>query len=250
MKDEKLPKSQLDRWWSLRLNPGDLAGAGFEGREAGDEANARDLLYVQNAFATLSAPRQLLWYGARAGLQAGSTFVAVFGIVMVAIMAAAYSVDQGQFATLYGDTPLVGTVLEPLWPLLLSMVAIPFYGVVGAAAALALGAENRWRRALHHYFEPIRPRLDQATFVGGTAALLVYALAALGVIGPESDPFGLFVLIGGAGGLIGLPVHAVWRTCYLRLIRERGTASLDEISAHIRRQSEPTTARGIDRGRK
>jgi hypothetical protein len=236
MKDKRPPRSQLDGWWSLRLTSKDLGSASFEERERGPEAEARHLAYIQNAYATLSPARELMWYGARAGLQVGAAALAVETALLIAIIAAAFSVDQGSSATLYGQTPLAGTFFEPLWPVALSLPALPMFAVIGAVAALMRRVGNRWRRALDRYFNPLSPRLDFVTFWILISALLSWGLYAAGLLGAQADPTGLLTLALCAAGLIAWPCHRLWLLWYLPLIRARGAASIDEIRARIQRQ--------------
>jgi hypothetical protein len=236
MNDNKQHRHEIDKWWSLRMTPADLADVGFEALERGPEAKARDVAYVQNAYATLSRTRELVWCGARAGVRAGAALVAVFAILLVAVNLAAQSLDGGQFATIYGNTPLVGTSFEPLWPLLLALPMLPFFAVVGAVAALLRRVGNHWRRALHAYFTPVNPLLDQVFFWLMTSALIAWITYALGLVGLGTDVLGMLFLVAGAGGLISWPVFQLWRKWYLELIRSAGSASIDEIRAYIRRQ--------------
>lgn len=236
MKNRRPPRSQLDRWWSLRLTARDLASAGFEERERGPEAEARHQAYIQNAYATLSPARELCWYGARAGLQVGAAVLAVEAALLLAIIAAAFSVERGTFATLYGPTPLAGTFFEPLWPVVASLPVLPAFTIIGAAAALMRRVGSRWRRALDTYFNPTSPRLDFATFWLLITALLTWAAYALGLTGTQTDPTGLLTLALCAAGLIAWPCHHLWLAWYLPLIRTHGSASFAEIQARIQRQ--------------
>jgi hypothetical protein len=237
MSDDKQRKSKLDSIFGMAGGARDTKGFEFEMRERGAEASARDQFYVQQAFATLSHSRQVVWYGARAGFYAGSWFIAVVAMVMVVVVAAALSVDEGNFATLYGQTPLVGTIFEPLWPLLVLLPTILFFSIVGAVAAMLMRIENIQRHSLNHYFEPVRTLSDLLTFWLLTGALVFWAIQALGLTGPETDTIGLFVLTGAIGGIIAWPLHGLWLRRYLLLIREYGSASIDEILADIRRQA-------------
>ncbi len=237
MSDDKQRKSNLDSVFGLAGAARDIRGFEFEPYERGGEASDRDQFYVQQAFATLSHPRQVLWYGARAGFFAGVWFIAVVAMVMVAVMAAALSVDEGNFATLYGQTPLVGTAFEPLWPLLVILPGILFFTCVGAAAATLMRVENFARHALNHYFEPVRPLSDLLAFWLLTGALVFWAVQALGLTGPETDTIGLIVLTAAIGGIVAWPLHGVWQRRYLLLIRQYGSASMDDILANIRRQA-------------
>ncbi|MFL5801425.1 MAG: hypothetical protein ACJ8CR_06745 [Roseiflexaceae bacterium] len=238
MKDKRPRRNQLDRWWSLRLTYKELADTGFEERERGSEAGARHLAYIQNAYATLSPTHEIVWCGAWAGVQVGAAVLAIETALLIAIIGAALSVDRGQhtFATLYGQTPLARTFFEPLWPVVLSLPALPFFGGVGALAALMRRAGNRWRRALDRYFSPLSPMLDLATFWILVSALLIWGSYAAGLLGTQADPTGLLTLALCAGGIIAWPSHRLWLLWYLPLIRARGSASIDEIRARIRRQ--------------
>lgn len=236
MKDRRPPRSQLDRWWSLRLTTRDIASAGFEERERGPEAEARHQAYIQNAYATLSPARELAWYGARAGLQVGAAALAIETALLIAIIAAALSVEPGNFATLYGPTPLAGTFFEPLWPVVASLPLLPIFTLIGAAAALMRRLGSRWRRALDSYFNPVSPWLDFVTFWLSITGLLMWGAYGLGFIGAQPDPTGLLTLAMCAAGLIAWPCHRLWLLWYLPLIRAHGSASLDEIRAGIQRQ--------------
>lgn len=221
---------------SSRISWRDLADASFEERERGPEAEARHQAYIQNAYATLAPARELIWYGARAGLQVGVALLATETAVLLAILAAAFSVERDTVATLYGATPLAGTFFEPLWPVLLSLPAVPVCAAIGVVAALARRAGNRWRRALDHYFSPVMPLLDLATFWLLGSAALMWAIYALGLAGDQRDPSGLLTLAFCAGGVIAWPCHWLWLLCYLPLIRARGSASMEAIQACIQRQ--------------
>jgi hypothetical protein len=210
----------------------------FEGRERGPEAEARHRAYVQNAYATLSPAHEIAWYGARAGLQVGAAALAVETAILIAIFAAALSVAQGQqrFVSLYGPTPLAGTFFEPLWPVVVTLPALPFFGGVGALAALLRRAGNLQRRAMDRYFNPVSPRLDFVTFWVLISVALMWAMYALGLTSAQSDPTGLMTLAMCAGGLIAWPSQRLWLLWYLPLIEARGSASMDEIRARIRQQ--------------
>jgi hypothetical protein len=238
MKDKRPPRSQLDRWWSLRLTSKDLGDAGFEDRERGPEAEARHQAYLQNAYATLSRTRELCWYGARAGLQVGAALLALETALLIAIIAAALSVDRGQPMpiNLYGPTPLAGTFFEPLWPVVAALPALPAFALIGAVAALMRRLGNRWRRALDTYFNPLSPRLDFATFWLLITCLLMWAAYALGLTSSQTDPTGLLTLALCAAGLIAWPCHRLWLLWYLPSIHAHGSASMDEIRARIQRQ--------------
>lgn len=238
MKDKRPPRSQLDHWWSLRLTSRDIGDAGFEDRERGPEAEARHRAYVQNAYATLSRTRELCWYGARAGLQVGAAVLAIETALLIAIIAAALSVAEGQhtFTTLYGPTPLAGTFFEPLWPVVVTLPVLPTFAVIGAVAALMRRLGNRWRRALDLYFNPTSPRLDFATYWLLITSLLMWAAYALGLTSSQTDPTGLLTLALCAAGLIAWPCHRLWLLWYLPLMQAHGSASMDAIRARIQRQ--------------
>lgn len=208
----------------------------FEDRERGSEADVRHQLYVQNAYAALSKTRQIVRCGALAGLHAGAVLVAVFGVALFVMMLAWETVDRRQSATLYGNTPLVGTIFEPLWPLILSLGALPFCAMVGLIAALVLREELQRLRLLDHYFEPVRTRFDLVTFIVLATMLMFWGTHALGLRGAQTDLLGLLILCGAVGSLIAWPVHSVWQKWYLRMIRNSGSASLHEITDLIRRQ--------------
>jgi Na+/proline symporter len=104
-------------------------------------------------------------------------------------------------------------------------------------AAMLMRIENIQRHSLNHYFEPVRTLSDLLTFWLLTGALVFWAIQALGLTGPETDTIGLFVLTGAIGGIIAWPLHGLWLRRYLLLIREYGSASIDEILADIRRQA-------------
>lgn len=215
-----------------------MNGTEFEDRERGFEADARDRLYIQNAFATLSSPREVMWYGAKAGFQAGACAVAAIAVLLVAIMVAAIPIDGNQqFATLYGPTPVVGTILEPLWPLLLALVLMPLYAVVGAVGGLLRRAENRRRRALHHYFEPVRPQWDRLMFLAVTCVLVLWGIRTLQLTSSEADVIGLAMIVAAVSCLFAWPIHLAWLAWYLPLIRSYGSASLVDIVADIHRQA-------------
>lgn len=238
MSNKRPPRNQADHWWSFRLTGRDLGNAGFEDRERGPEAEARHQAYIQNAYAQLSRPRELCWYGARAGLQVGAAVLAVLTALLIAIIGASMTVSQNQPGAggLYGPTPLAGTFLEPLWPVVVALPTLPAFALIGAAAALTRRVGLRWRRALHTYFNPTAPRLDFAVFWLLITILLMWGAYAIELAGPATDPSGLLTLAICAGGLIAWPSHRLWLAWYLPLIRARGSASIDEIQAHIQRQ--------------
>jgi hypothetical protein len=238
MKDERPPRSQIDRWWSLQLTARDIGDAGFEERERGPEAEARHLAYVQNAYATLSPTREIVRYGARAGLQVGAAVLAVETALLIAIIAAALSVSTpgGAGGTLYGQTPLAGTFLEPLWPVVVTLPVLPVFALIGAVAALMRRVGNRRRRALDKYFNPVSPRLDFVAFWLLITSILMWAAYVLGLMSTQTDPTGLLTLALCAAGLIAWPCHRLWLLWYLPLIHARGSASMDEIRARIQRQ--------------
>jgi hypothetical protein len=239
MNDKRPSHRRLDRWRPQRFTARDLGNAGFEDRERGTEAEARHLAYVQNAYATLSPIREIMRYGARAGLQVGATMLAIETTLLIAIIAAALSVDQSQhqtFATLYGQTPLAGTFFEPLWPVVLSLPALPFFGAVGALAAYMRRVGILWRRVLDRYFNPVSPLLDFVTFWFLVSAVLVWGLYAAGLFATQPDPTGLLTLALSAGGIIAWPGHHFWLQWYLLLIHAHGSASMDEIRERIRPQ--------------
>jgi hypothetical protein len=236
MDEEQPHKSSLDHWWSMRATERDLRDAEFVPQERGVEADERDRRFVQEAFATLSPARDLLVAGALAGLQAGATFVAIASVVLLLLIGANLSIASGSNVGVFGDTPLVGTIFEPLWPVVVATGAIPFFAAVGAVSALMRRLNLRLRHALDHYFEPIRPILDLLTFWLLTAVLIHWSLGALGLTGPASDTLGVAVLAASIGGIIAWPLYSVWERQYLAQIRRRGSASLDEIKALIYRQ--------------
>lgn len=236
MNDKQPQRSRLDRWWSLMRSAKDIGQARFEERERGPEAEARHLAYIQNAYATLSPARELVWYGARAGLQVGAAALAVETTLLMAIIGAAFMLEQDRSMSLYGQTPLAGTFLEPLWPIVLSLPMLPIFAVIGATAALMRRAGNRWRRALDSYFNPVFALLDFASFWLLSAAMLMWGAYVLGLASDQTDPTGLLTLALCAGGLIGWPCHWLWLLWYLPLIHACGSASMDEILARIQRQ--------------
>ena len=237
MKDKRPSRSRLDGSWSLRLTYKDLGDIGFEDRERGPEAEARHQAYIQNAYATLSPTRELMWYGARAGLLVGGAALAIETAILIGIIGAAMTVDrQHTFATLYGQTPLVGTFFEPLWPVVLSLPALPAFATIGTLAALMRRLGSRRRRSLDTYFNPTSPCLDFMTFWLLITALLCLGLGAAGLLGAQADPTGLLLLAFCAAGLIAWPCHRLWLLWYLPAMRAHGSASMDEIRAHIQRQ--------------
>jgi hypothetical protein len=236
MGNRQPPQRRDESWWSLRLTNKDLATGGFEDRERGDEAQARDRLYKQNAYAALSPTRQLLWYGLLAGLQVGAAALAIETAALIALLAAALSVGQIGFANIYGLTPVSGTVFEPLWPVILSLPALPCFGLIGAIAALARRAGIRRRRILDRYFSPVTPRLDLAAFWALIFALLTIGAFATGVLTSQADPTGVLTLALCASGLIAWPSQRLWQLLYLPSIMAHGSASAEAIAARIKRQ--------------
>ncbi len=222
----------------MRRSDRDLRGAGIERRERGFEADERDRLYVRNAFATLSPTRELLRWGAWAGLHAGGAALALLAGMLLVLILALLAIGEagGPGTTYYGPTPLVGTPFEILWPIVLALPVVPYYAVVGSAAALARRAGNRRRRALDHYFDPPSPLLDFLVFWLATMALVLVLAFGLALVGSDTSIVGLLILTWSAGGLLGRPLYLVWRAQYLRFIREHGSASLDDIIARIRAQ--------------
>lgn len=204
----------------------------------GFEADEHDRLYVRNAFATLSPTRELIRWGAWAGLHAGSAALALLAGALLLLILALLAIGEagGPGTTYYGPTPLVGTPFEILWPIVLALPVVPFYVVVGIAAALARRAGNRWRRALDRYFELPSPLLDFLVFWLATMILAIMLAFGLALVGPDTSLVGLLILTWSVGGVLGRPLYLVWRAQYLRFIREHGSASLDEIIARIRAQ--------------
>lgn len=219
-----------------RFTQKDLAAAGFEDRERGPEAEARHLAYVQNAYATLSTTSELLARGAQAGLQVGAALLAIETAILIAIIAAAFSVNEGGFANLYGPTPLSGTFLEPLWPILLSLPVLPAFVVIGAIAALMRRAGSRKRRVLYKYFSPASPRFDFVTFCISVFGLLILGAWAWGLFSTGIDPTGVITIALCFSGLLAWVSHKMWLFWYLPLIHKHGSASMDEIRELIARQ--------------
>lgn len=232
----KLPPRRSQRWWPFRYTSRDFAVNVFEERERDAEAAERDQRYKQNAFAALSPTPELLWHGALAGFQVGAALLAVETALLIAILGAAASVGQRNFMNLYGSTPLSGTVLEPLWPVALSLPLLLFFGLVGAVAALARRAGILWLGLLDRYYESRSPRLDLITFWGFTFALMVLLAQLAGVLSAQPDPTGVLTLVFCASGLIAWPGHELWLRFYLPAIRARGSASIDAITERIHRQ--------------
>lgn len=235
MNDKRPRPNLLERFQDYQISARELGRTQFEEREGGEEAEARSRAYVQNAFATLSPTRELLWYGMQAGVQVGAALLAVETALLIAIIAAAVSLGQG-LGNLYGPTPLSGTFFEPLWPIVLSLPILPIFGLIGALAALARRAGNRWRGALDSFFSPVAPRLDMVAIWVALFLLMLLGTAVTGILTAQPDPTGVLLMIFSASGIIAWPSHWLWTMLYLPLIRARGSASLDEIQARIQRQ--------------
>lgn len=236
MKEKPSQQHRDVPWWSMRLTQKELASVGFHDRERSVEAEARHRAYVQNAYATLSSQRELALRGAQAGLQVGATLLAIETALLIAIIAAAVSVNDGTFGTLYGQTPVSGTFFEPLWPILLSLPALPAFAVIGALAALLRRVGSIRRRVLDKYFNPTPPRFDLLTFWLATIALLIASAFAANLFSSAVDPTGLLTLIICASGLLAWPSHKLWLSWYLPLIEKHGSASLATIQAGIQQQ--------------
>lgn len=238
MKDKPPRRNPLERLQDLNVSYRELAGTQFEERERGPEAEARHQLYVSRAYATLAPTRELLWCGARAGLQVGAAVLAIETGLLIAVLAAALSIDTGEytFLTLYGQTPLAGTVFEPLWPILLSTPALLFFSVIGALAALMLRLGCQRRRLLDRYFNPVSPQLDFATFWVLITVLLMLAAYLFGFLTAQSDPTGILIIALATGGLLAVMCHRLWLLWYLPLIQARGSVSMDAIKARIQPQ--------------
>jgi hypothetical protein len=202
------------------------------------ETDEHDRLYVQNAFATLSPTRDLVRWGGWAGLHAGGAGLALLAGALLMMILALFTIGEaGGGASYYGQTPLSGTPFEVLWPIVLALPVLPYYGLVGIVAALLRRAGNRWRRAIDRYHDPVSPLLDFAGFWVATSLLMLAMLIALNLIGRESSYIGIFVLVFSAGGLFSRPLYLIWRSQYLWFIRRHGRAPFDEIVAHLVRQT-------------
>jgi hypothetical protein len=233
--NDKRPRNLLERFQDYQLSARELGRTQFEDRERGEEAEARSRAYMQNAFATLSPTRELLWYGAQAGLQVGAALLAVETAILIALVAAAVSLGQ-PMGNLYGPTPLSGTFFEPLWPIAVSLPIIPLFSAIGAVAALARRWGSRRRRSLDHFFSPASPREDLYAIWGCLFVVMMLGSAALGFLTAQGDPSGMLLMAFCASGLLAWPSHWLWTQLYLPLIRARGSASLEEIKARIERQ--------------
>jgi hypothetical protein len=197
------------------------------------EAEARHIAYIKNAYATLSPTPELLLRGAQAGL-----LVSVVLLLLEALLLFVFIVPKppaGGFGELYGPTPLDTTFLEPVWPILLSLPALPLFTIIGALAALARRTDRHWRRALDNYFIPVAPFLDFFTFWLSILFLLVAALWAADYF-TEFDPIFMVIFTISLSGLVAYLSHLLWAKLYLSLLQKHSSVSLDQIRAIIKQQ--------------
>jgi hypothetical protein len=237
MSNKQPERPKRPRFGIFSLSPRDFNGASINASESPFEREARGLAYIQNAFATLAPTQELIRYGALVGFRVGMTVLIVETALLLAIVVASVTlVDSPPFETLYGYTPLVGTFLEPLWPVLVSLPLLLLFTALGAGAALLRRLGNQQRRALDRFFNPVSPRWDSLLFHGVIAALITLGLYLWGIPIFQGDPTGIMLVIASASALIAWPTHWLWLFWYLPLIRARGSVSMDEVRERIQRQ--------------
>lgn len=208
----------------------------FQAKDAGWEsleAEARHIAYVKNAYATLSPTPELLLRGAQAGVLVGAMLL-ILEIVLLFVVITP-KLPPGGYSELYGPTPLHGTFLEPVWPILVSLPGLLLFAIIGALAALARRADRLWRRSLDNYFLPVVPFLDFVTFWLSLLLSLAVAMWAFDYF-TRFDPIFMFIFAIGASGLLAYLCHVLWSKLYLSLIQKHSSISLDTIRAIIKRQ--------------